>query len=182
MGFQKRPAPCVCAYTYILLYTDQNPLYRPRTLKKNQPHHQNHRQGFPVFQKRPAQGATYTQPKRPRGCHDGSMRCSASLCSVPVLCNTLLVRFLPCSQPTLFPPSVLEYYCTSDQSRDHIPPPSVDQHGLSTRLARIVSFQCASGLLASGAARAAVIAVINPSAVSHAAGKDVMISASPQLS
>ena len=177
MGFQKRPAPCVCAYTYILLYTDQNPLYRPRTLKKNQPHHQNSEP--PRVSSVPEEACAR---RNLRGCHDGSMRCSASLCSVPVLCNTVLVRFLPCSQPTLFPPSVLEYYCTSDQSRDHVPPPSVDQHGLSTRLARIVSFQCAPGLLASGAARAAVIAVINPSAVSHAAGKDVMISASPQLS
>jgi len=114
--FLQYPVPVICKHV--------QPPVPSKNPEKPQPHHKN-RQGFPVLQKRPAQGAPYTQPKRPRGCHDGSMRCSASLCSVPVLCNTVLVRYLPCSQPTMFPPSVLAYYCTSDQSRDHVPPPSV---------------------------------------------------------
>ena len=114
---------CVCIYIHSPVHCLE-PLVPSKNPENPQPHHQN-RQGFPVLQKRPAQGAPHTQPKRPRGCHDGSMRCSASLCSVPVLCNTVLVRYLPCSQPTMFPPSVLAYYCTSDQSRDHVPPPSV---------------------------------------------------------
>ena len=112
---------CVCIYIHSPVHCLE-PLVPSKNPENPQPHHQN-RQGFPVLQKRPAQGAPHTQPKRPRGCHDGSMRCSASLCSVPVLCNTVLVRYLPCSQPTMFPPSVLAYYCTSDQSRDHVPPP-----------------------------------------------------------